>query len=76
MQVTDGRDTFEVKKSQLTNEIEAATAMQKQAAAAQSANDQYQAQADLLLQKQQHDYLEFLKTHPLALPTPTPTPRQ
>ncbi len=75
MQVNDGRDTFEVKKSQLTNEIEAAMVLQKQAQAIDQANDQFRAQSDALRQKQQADYLEFLKTHPLAVPTPTPTPR-
>jgi hypothetical protein len=74
LQVTDGTDTFEVKKSQLTTEIEAATAMQHSAQAAQAAADQYRAQSDALLQKQQRDYIEFLKAHPLAVPTPTPTP--
>jgi hypothetical protein len=74
LQVTDGTDSFEVKKSQVTNEIEAATAIQKQAQAAQAASDQYQAQSEALQQKQQHDYVEFLKSHPLSVPTPTPTP--
>ncbi len=74
IQVTDGHDNFEVKRSQVTNEIEAATLLQRNAAAAQAASDQFQQQSDALLQKQQRDYLEFLRTHPLSAPTPTPTP--
>jgi hypothetical protein len=74
LMVTDGHDTFEVKKSKLTNEIEAATAMQRQAQATQDASDQYRRQSDKLLQKQQQEYIDFLKAHPLAAPTPTPTP--
>jgi major membrane immunogen (membrane-anchored lipoprotein) len=74
LQVTDGQDTFEVKKSQVTNEIEAATAMQRQAQAAQAASDQYRQQSDKLLQKQRQDYIDFLKAHPLSAPTPTPSP--
>jgi hypothetical protein len=74
LQVTDGRDSFEVKKTQVTNEIEAAASMQRQAQAAQAASDQYRQQSDKLLQKQQQDYIDFLKAHPLAAPTPKASP--
>ena len=71
-QVTDGHDQYAVKKTQLTNDLDIATLILKRAAAAQAASDQYQAEQNALLLKQQQAELEYQKTHPLASATPTP----
>lgn len=74
MQVTDGQDQFEVKKSQVTNDLDIAAIIQKRAAAAEAASENFRAQQEEILLKQQRDQMEFLRTHPLSAPTPTPSP--
>ena len=70
--VTNGRDEFELLKSQVTNDPRMSALLVKRAQATQAEQDQYQAQQNALLLKEQQENLEFLKTHPLATPTPTP----
>ena len=72
MLVTDGRDEFELNRSQLTNDPRLSALLIKRAQATQAEQDQYQAEQNALLLKEQQENLEFLKTHPLATPTPTP----
>ena len=72
MLVTNGRDEFELKKSEVTNDPQLSALLVKRAQATQAEQDQYQAQQNALLLKEQQENLEFLKTHPLATPTPTP----
>ena len=74
MQVSDGKDEFEVKKSQVTNDLDIAAIIQKRAAAAEAASENFRAQQEEILLKQQRDQMEFLRTHPLSAPTPTPSP--
>ena len=78
MRMTDGRDQFDLKKSQVTNDLDIAASTLKRAGAAAAASDQFRAQQDSLLQKQQQAELDYLRTHPLATATPTPsaTPRR
>ena len=70
--VTNGRDEFELRKSQVTNDPRLSALIIKRAQATQAEQDQYQAQQNALLIKEQQENLEFLKTHPLASPPPTP----
>ena len=74
MRVTDGINEFDLKKSQATNDIDAAAIIIKGAAAAASADDAARAAQEAVYLKQQHDEIEFLRTHPLAVPAATPTP--
>ena len=76
LHVTDGHDEFDVKKTQVTNELEIAARVRKAADAALSADERVQAQQDAIRLKQQQEQLEFMKSHPLAAPTPTPSPRR
>ena len=75
-QVTDGSTTFDIKKTMLTNDLDIAAAISKHSAAVEAATNAARADQDALATKQQQDQLEYLKTHPLAAPTPTPTPRR
>lgn len=74
LHVTDGHDEFDVKKSQVTNELEIANRIRRASDAAASAEDRAAAQRQSLYLKQQQEQIEFYKTHPLATPTPTLTP--
>ena len=72
MQVTDGKDTFEVKKSQVTKEIESAAILQRQEQQLQERDDLVREANDQLRQKQERDKIEFLNAHPLG-GSPEPT---
>ena len=72
LHVTDGRDEYDVKKSQVTNELEIARRIQKASNAAAADEARAQAQSEALYLKQQRDEIEYLKAHPLSTPTPTP----
>ena len=74
LHVTDGHDEFDVKKSQVTNDLELAARIRKAADASASADDRARAQGEALYLKQQQEQIDFYKTHPLATPTPTLTP--
>ena len=71
MVVTNGRDKFELKKSQVTDDPQLSATLVQRAQAVQAAQNQYQTQQETALRQQQQAELEFLKTHPLATPTPT-----
>ena len=70
MLVTNGRDQFELNKSQVTDDPQLSATLVQRAQAVQAAQNQYQTQQDAALRSQQQAELEFLKTHPLATPTP------
>ena len=72
--VKNGRDEFELNKSQVTNDPRLSALLVKRARATQAEQDRYQAQQDALLHKEEQENLEFLKTHPLATPTPASAP--
>ena len=75
MQVTDGEDQFEVKKSQVTNDLDIAAAVQKRANADANASEAFRSQQEAIVVKQQQEQTEFLRMHPLSVPTATPTPK-
>ena len=70
--VSNGRDKFELNKSQVTNDPKLSETLVERARTVHAAQEQYQKQQEAVLQKQQREAVEFLKTHPLATPTPTP----
>ena len=72
LHATDGTNEFDLKKSQVTNDLDIAADVAKRAAAANAAADAATAQQEAIYQKQQRDQLEFLRTHPLTGATPTP----
>ena len=72
--VTNGHDKFELDKSQVTSDPKLSETLVEDARAAQAAQEQYLKQQNAVLLKQQQETVEFLKTHPLATPTPTPVP--
>ena len=74
LQVTDGQDQFEVKKTQVTNDLDIAARIARQAASQEAASENFRAQQEAALLRQQHDQTEFLKAHPLSAPSGTPTP--
>ncbi len=76
LQVAAGDCQFTVKKAQVTDNLDIAAAVRKRAAAIEAANEASQRLQEAALIKQQHDEIEFLRTHPLATPTPTPTPKK
>ena len=71
---TNGRDQFELSKSMVTNDPKAEAELVKKAQAAQEVQEKLKAQQNDLLIKQQKAEVEFLRTHPLATPTPKSTP--
>jgi hypothetical protein len=71
--VTDGKDTFDVKSSQLTNDLDDVAKILKGAQGAQQAGDAFLRQQQAAYLKQQQDQIEYLRTHPLS-GNPTPTP--
>ena len=74
LHVTDTTNEFDVKKSQVTNDIDIAAAIARRAAAAGAAADAATAAQEAILQKQQSEQIEFLRTHPLGGPAPSVTP--
>ena len=74
LQVTDGQDQFEVKKAQVTNDLDIAAKIARQSASQEAASENFRAQQEAALLRQQHDQVEFLKAHPLSAPSATPTP--
>lgn len=73
MQVTDGQQQFEVKKAQLTNDLDVALVIQRRSAANQAAGDAFRDEQERILIKQQQDQIIFLRDHPLSAATPTPS---
>ena len=65
---------FTMKKTQVTDDLDVAAAVQKRTAAIEAADEAARQQQEAVFLQQQRDQIEFLRTHPLA--TPTPTPRQ
>ena len=74
LQVTDGGQPFALKKRQATDDLDVVDAIRKRVAADEAANEISRQQQEELLVKQQREQIEFLRTHPLASPTPTPSP--
>lgn len=74
MQVTDGQQQFEIRKAQVTNDLDIAAIVQRRAAATELQSETYRAQQEAELIKQQQADLKFLQDHPLSVPTATPTP--
>ena len=74
MQVTDGINEFEIKKSQVTNDLDTAEVIIKRANAANAADDAARSAGEAVYLKQQRDQIEFLRTHPLSGPAPSTTP--
>ena len=74
LHVSDGRDEYDVKRSQVTNEYDIARQVRKASEAAAADDARAQAQAEALRVKQEHDEVEYLRLHPLSVPTPTPSP--
>ena len=75
-QVTDGNTPFDIKKSMLTNDLDVAAAITKRSAALEAATNAARAEQEAVAAKQQQEQLQYLQTHPLAVPTPVPTPRR
>lgn len=74
LHATDGTNEFDIKKSQVTNDLDDAAAITKRAAAAQAADDDARAAQQAVLVKQQREQIEFLRMHPLGGPAPSTTP--
>ncbi len=75
MQVNDGINDFEIKKSQVTNDLDIAAAVIKRASATSAADNAARAAQEAIYTKQQRDQVEFLRTHPLSGAAPSATPR-
>ena len=74
LHATDGTNEFDIKKIQVTNDLDIAAAVIKRAAAANAAADAATAAQEAILQKQQQDQIEFLRAHPLGGPGPSAPP--
>ena len=71
-QVTDGTTPFEVKKSQLTNDLDIAAALVKRSQAIEASTNAARAEQDASAAKQQADQIKYLQEHPLTTPVPSP----
>lgn len=74
MRVNDGVNEFDIKKTQVTNDLDVAAAVIKRATAADAADDAVRAAQQAAYVKQQRDQIEFLRTHPLSGAAPSATP--
>ena len=74
MHVSDGINEFDIKKTQVTNDLDVASDVIKRANAANAADDAARAAQEAVYAKQQRDQIEFLRTHPLSTPTGSATP--
>ncbi len=72
LHVNDGINEFDIKKSQVTNDLDIAAAVIKRATAANAADDATRAAQEAIYLKQQRDQIEFLRTHPLSTQKATP----
>ncbi len=63
---------FTIKKTRVTDDLDMAAAAKKRAAAVESTDEAIRQEQEAVLVKQQQEQIEFLRTHPLATPTPTP----
>ena len=70
--VASGDHEFTVKKTQVTDDLDIVAVVQRRAAAIEAADEASLQQQESVLVKQQREQIEFLRTHPLATPTPTP----
>ena len=75
MHASDGVNEFDIKKSQVTNDIDVAAAIRKRAAASTAAADAATAAQQAVFEKQQRDQIEFLRAHPLSGTGPGATPK-
>ena len=75
-QVSDGTTTFDVKKSQLTNDLDLAAAIIKHSRAIEASTDATRAEQEASAAQQEAARIKYLQDHPLNAPTPTPTPRR
>ena len=71
-QVSDGTTQFDIKKSQMTNDLDVAAAIAKRTQAADQASDAFRAEQEAIAAKQERDRLEYIRTHASTLPTPAP----
>ncbi len=74
--MANGDHQFTVRRWQVTDNLDRATAVQRQTAASEAASVASLQQREAELVKQQREQVEFLRTHPLAAPTPTPSPKK
>ena len=72
VQVDESGKVFTMRRNQVTDDLDVAAAVQKRTAATEAANEAARQQQEAVLVKQQRERIEFLRTHPLATPTPTP----